>query len=293
MNNKYFRSEIHSYLDDLYTEFEEYQNDVLETLIEFNRLCSLRNIEYYVGFGSLLGFFRNGNLLPWDYDIDVIVPIYEKKKLIKTLNKELDPKFYYYCPEVDEKCRHYCIRITKKDFNSSAIHMDIFFLIGAPEDKNKREGFRKKVKKINRIRKIKLVNAKEESMGINTFRIARNIKKIIYFPISIKVLNLFYNYLCHKINYENAKYVTTMQAAADTYNKNIFGKPTIIEIKGNKFKAPSDIIGFLNSTYSNYESIPPICSRFDEFYQSIQRLKYFNNGNKVLNKSDFQINNYK
>ncbi len=292
MNNKEFRLEMHTYLDGLYSEFEVYQKDVMETLIEFNRVCELRSITYYVGFGSLLGLFREGNLLPWDYDIDVMVPIYEKQKLIAALREELDSKFYSHSIANDKKCRNYFTRITKKGYDSSAIHMDIFFLIGAPDDANKREVFRNKVKKINIIRKIKLVDSKVESMGVNLFRIASNVKKILYSPLPLKVLDTIHDRICYKIDYNTAKYVTTMQAAADTYKKNLFQEPTIIEYKGNKFKAPTDILGFLNSTYRDYESVPPISSRVDEFYRSILRIQYFKNKSKLLSKSDFQINNY-
>lgn len=291
MNNDCFRLEMHDYLDNLYDEFEIYQNHVLDTLLEFHRLCQQNDINYYTGFGSLLGIVRGGNILPWDYDIDVVVPITEKNKLLSVLHNELNPEYYFYCADNDKKCRHYCIRITKKGYDSSAIHMDIFFLIGAPEDKAKRERFRRLVKRINIIRKSKLVNSKQESMGVNTIRFGRNLKKLLYFPVPIACLDVFYNYLINKVDYESAKYVTTMQAAADTYEKYIFNIPSKIDIEGKSVNAPSDIEGFLNSTYNNYMSLPPIKSRFDECYQSIKRIQFFNN-DKLLGKHDFQINKY-
>lgn len=293
MNKEYFKNEMHEYLDNMYKYFEKYQNDVINSLFAFDQVCRNNNITYYMGFGSLLGFARDGGILPWDYDIDVLVPITEKEKLLKALERELDNDYYYYCPEVDKKCRHYCMRITKKGFDSSAVHMDIFFLIGAPEEKNKREKFRKTVKKINLIRKAKLVNINAESMGIDAFKFVMILKKIVYkFVYPLPILDHTEKRLIRRVPLETAKYVTTMQAAADTYTKDVFGIPSEIDVNGRKIFAPTDVVGFFNQTYKDYKSYPNISSRFEEFYNSSKRLKYFETMKKELSKNDYQINTY-
>lgn len=292
MDNKLFKEEIHTYIDELYSEFEAYQNDVIDTLHEFNRVCRRHNIWYYMGFGSLLGVYRDGVVLPWDYDIDVIVPIYEKEHLISALEEDLSEEFYFHCPEVDPKCRHYIMRITKKGYDSSAVHMDVFYLIGAPENNNKREKFRNRIKKVNSIRKIKLVDAKKESMGVNSVYYARLLNKLLYAFTPLWYLNKIEKYLCNKIDLKSAKYVSMMQAAADTYTSDIFQEPSEIKVRGVMCYAPSDIELFFKQTYRDYTSYPPIQSRFDEFFNSVKRLKYFHSAEETYNKMDFQINQY-
>jgi lipopolysaccharide cholinephosphotransferase len=264
----------------------------METLDEFVRVCNLSGIHYYVGFGSLLGLVRDGCLLPWDYDIDVLVPITEGKALIDALKKNLNEEFYFYCPDIDSKCRHYSIRITKKGFDSSAVHLDVFYLIGSPEEKNKRERFRKSVKKVNFIRKIKLVDSKTEAMGVRVFRIAGRVKKALYFWYPIFMLDQKYKSLCRRYPLESAKYVTTMQAAADTYTKEIFQEPTMITVDGKDYCAPTDIVSFFNQTYKDYKAYPSIASRFNEFYNSIKRIEYFEKHETEQSKMDLQINQY-
>lgn len=293
MDREYFRKEMHTYIDEIYDKFEVYQNDVICSLVEFDKVCRKHNIRYYLGFGSLLGFARDGAILPWDYDIDVVVPIFEKNRLVEALRSDLNNEYYFYCPEVDPKCRHYCLRVTKKGYDSSAVHMDVFFLIGAPENAKKREKFRNRVKKVNLIRKAKLIDIRAESMGVDAFKYAMILKKIIYKVICpLPILNKIYHKLCNKVPLQSAKYVTTMQAAADTYTSDVFRQPSEVFVKGVKICAPTDVIRFFDQTYKNYKEYPKISSRFEEFYASSKRLDYFETRKKAESKNDYQINTY-
>ncbi|MCB6992800.1 LicD family protein [bacterium 210820-DFI.6.37] len=293
MDRDYFIKEMHDYVDELYTEFIIYQDSVVTSLIEFDKVCRKHNIRYYLGFGSLLGFYRDGDNLPWDYDIDVVVPYPEKDHLIEALRKDMDEKYSFYCPEVDAKCRHYCMRITEKGYDSAAVHMDVFFLIGVPEDKGKREKVRKQIKKVNLLRKAKLMDVDAESMGVRVFKYAGMLKKFIYaiwYPLFL--LNRKEQKLCNMIPLSEAKYVSTMQAAADTYTADVFQKPSEVVVRGVPICAPTDIVGFLNQTYKDYKGYPKISSRFEEFYSSYKRLKYFETRTKAISKQDYQINTY-
>jgi len=293
MNNIKFRAELTAYIESLYCEFEKYQSDVFDTLVEFKRLAMLYDIPYYVGFGSLLGVIRDGDLLPWDYDIDVILSIEYKDVLLKALINDLNNEYYFCTALLQKNCRHYGIRITKYGFNSSAVHLDIFFLIGAPKDEKKRERFRKRIKWVNKVRKIKLENHIEESMGVRAYAASKLLKKLYYLLLPIQHLDRIYSKLVKTEDYTKAEFVTTMQAAADTYKKDVFIEPTTINIRGVEFMAPGNILEFLNSTYTDHKKIPPIDSRFKEFYDSINRLKYFESNHSIKTKTDWQINDYK
>ena len=52
-------------------KMSDVHNCLLETLYCLDDICRRNGIEYYMEGGSLLGAVRNGNLIPWDDDIDV------------------------------------------------------------------------------------------------------------------------------------------------------------------------------------------------------------------------------
>lgn len=53
---------------------KEIQQELLETLKYFDNFCSLHKLRYSLDAGSLLGYVRHGGFIPWDDDIDIVMP---------------------------------------------------------------------------------------------------------------------------------------------------------------------------------------------------------------------------
>ena len=54
----------------------------LEILIELDRVCKEENLTYFLEGGTLLGALRHGGFIPWDDDIDVLMPREDYNRLI-------------------------------------------------------------------------------------------------------------------------------------------------------------------------------------------------------------------
>ena len=77
----------------------------LDLLYEFDKVCRRHGLTYFLIFGSLLGAVRHHGFIPWDDDMDVIMPRKDYETFL-TLGKEFqapyflqtirtDPGFYY------------------------------------------------------------------------------------------------------------------------------------------------------------------------------------------------------
>lgn len=64
-----------------------------DILKEVDRICKKHNIKYFIGQGTLLGAAKYKKFIPWDDDIDLLIPCKELQKLIKVFNKEADSKY--------------------------------------------------------------------------------------------------------------------------------------------------------------------------------------------------------
>jgi hypothetical protein len=65
----------------------KYKELLAGILQHWDKLAQLYNISYVIGLGSLLGLYRNGDIIQWDDDIDVLVDIVQYQKL-RTLAEE-------------------------------------------------------------------------------------------------------------------------------------------------------------------------------------------------------------
>lgn len=61
----------------------ELQLKQLDTLVYFKNFCDKNNLRFYLIGGCLIGALRNGGFVPWDDDIDVIMPRPDYEKLHK------------------------------------------------------------------------------------------------------------------------------------------------------------------------------------------------------------------
>lgn len=58
------------------------QNELLKTLSIFHNICIENHLRYYICGGTALGAVRHKGFIPWDDDIDVIMPGNDYEKLI-------------------------------------------------------------------------------------------------------------------------------------------------------------------------------------------------------------------
>ncbi len=158
MTNREFLEEAQAYegcpkdFAERYAYFCGYQKMAFDMLKEFVRVCDKHGILYALSSGSLLGIVRDGGQIPWDYDVDLTVPYFEKDRLCRALDEDLDGRYRYYVPGRDSRYRPSIMRIVPKGYMHQVIHVDVFFLIGLPEDRNEREAYCREVREKVRAR---------------------------------------------------------------------------------------------------------------------------------------------
>ena len=64
----------------------------IATLEKFADLCLRRNITYWIYSGTLLGSFRHHDVILWDDDIDVIIPLSERARAYREMRR-LSPTY--------------------------------------------------------------------------------------------------------------------------------------------------------------------------------------------------------
>ena len=62
-------------------------------LKDVTNVLEKNNLEYFISFGTLLGAIRHKGLIPWDTDIDIIIPEQIKEQIFNTLKDQLDTHY--------------------------------------------------------------------------------------------------------------------------------------------------------------------------------------------------------
>ena len=73
-------------------------------LRELDRVCRLNGIRYFLGQGTLLGAAKYGGFIPWDDDIDVLVPCRDLERLMEVFPREGNKEYMITDSSVE---RHY------------------------------------------------------------------------------------------------------------------------------------------------------------------------------------------
>lgn len=130
---------------------EEYKACVLNVLEKIDYVCRENGYTYMICYGTLLGAVRHKGFIPWDDDIDIVMPREDYYKLGSYIieHPELELNYidisnrndtFYYCAKVcDSKT------IVKegryRELKGYGAFVDIFPLDYLPEDKKERERY--------------------------------------------------------------------------------------------------------------------------------------------------------
>lgn len=99
-----------------------------DTLLEFDRVCQKYGLTYFLAYGTLLGAVRHNGFIPWDDDIDTLMPYDDYKKLQSIPVEEWRTPYFLQSYDTDP---HYRLCYTKlRNSNTTLIteglaHMDI------------------------------------------------------------------------------------------------------------------------------------------------------------------------
>lgn len=74
-------------------EIKELQQIELSILLDVKAVCEKHGIMFFLGEGTMIGAVRHHGFIPWDDDIDVIMPRGHYEKFLEVAPKELGAKY--------------------------------------------------------------------------------------------------------------------------------------------------------------------------------------------------------
>lgn len=127
----------------------------LDMLQRFSEVCERHGLRWYAMGGTLLGAVRHGGFIPWDDDVDLIMPRADYDRLLQLGPQEFREPLFFQTPDTDPALflTHVKLRdgrttgVTREERGRDihrGIFMDIFVLDEVPESRRARARHRRR-----------------------------------------------------------------------------------------------------------------------------------------------------
>ena len=92
---------------------KELQSFCLDILIDVHNFCVKNNIKYSLAYGTLIGAIRHKGFIPWDDDVDIIMPRPDYERFCTIYKSKL---YHVSSFEIDSECRMTFGRVYDDDY---------------------------------------------------------------------------------------------------------------------------------------------------------------------------------
>ncbi len=239
---------------------------IMKMYVEFERICRELNLRYYVAGGTLLGAVRHKGFIPWDDDLDVVMPRKDYDTFLKcapALLKDgigLNANAYPYSfSRMEVEGTHMTAPFKKQ---KRKVFLDVLPLDCACEDEKLRIKHEKRNKQLmfrmyEEARKIPQLYWKNREVIIR-----RIFLKLFS---SHKAVNRKWTKNAKKYYSEDAKNWLCMCGEygyeGEVFPKEYWGEPIMMEFEGLQVPCMREYDAYLSAHYGDYMQVPPVSQR--------------------------------
>ena len=238
----------------------EIQLSCLEVLKEFDALCRAQGLTYFLSGGTLLGAVRHRGFIPWDDDVDVMMPRADYQRLLALKNPrirstESDSYGRPWARMANEGTKRSSEALFRDD--TSGTYIDIFPIDGVPEGEFATKLFYRRIRLNDMLWRTAMRNSIGEK---ERMKAVKKIAAALLRPIGPKPFARRMNRIAMAQPY-NGKFrgvsMITHYGAREKMNADVFDHAVEVDFEGLRLPAPCGWDAYLSRLYGNYMEIPP------------------------------------
>lgn len=233
---------------------EDRQQIQLQMLHEIDIFCRKKSIRYSLSNGTLLGAVRHGGYIPWDDDVDIVMPLPDMLRFknefhsenLKYCDIDTEPHFEYPFSRIT-----YLPTYAKKGltFKTCGVNIDLYPVIGMPQTKIECEKFfEEATRRRNEVLRIVQWN----------YRIRKRFP-IKSLPIYDKAIRQYRDFL-YAYPYEGTHFFFHYGGFirwSKVFECDLFENLSDIKFENETYLAFSDYNHYLSHVYGDYMQLPP------------------------------------
>ena len=265
----------------------EIHQETLTVLRKIISICEIINVDYCLGYGSMLGAVRHGGFIPWDDDLDIIMMRQDFDKFVSYCTKHSDQLIPYKLISIESNPDYpYCIprfcdtrykMVTSDDTPDAGMGMfiDIYPFDGAGKMSEKQIKMTAMKKKF--LMECLYYNDRKKYVGSKKRGIYSFIRFFIYVYARLAGKQHFVkalNKLAYKYDYSDSENVECMiwNQWCKPVPKRVFSSYITVPFETIQVKIPEGYDTFLKIVYGNYMELPPEEKRHPTHSYSLYRI---------------------
>lgn len=286
---------------------KEWNATILDILKAFMKICKDNGLTYYCCAGTAIGAVRHHGIIPWDDDIDVIMPRPDYDRLLEIAKTANFGKYEIITPYDDETYPLYFSKLSNRNTTLIedrqipcviGLYVDIFPLDATDDDVAKAKRLKDRYTKIiNRLNAVSTHNTfgeylsllkKKEEWG----RFA--IKTLAFFCRSAMRRHLIrqMDRLSHLYDYDKAKNVqvyTGSYGHREVFPKEWLGKGKEFPFEDTTVLLPECYDEYLRHFFNDYMQFPPVEQRIEKHNRAYLNIHKKETREEIRKKVDFRI----
>ncbi len=251
-----------------YLSLEEYHAVLFDMLKQVDSICHAERLRYFLSGGTLLGAIRHKGFIPWDDDIDLMMPRPDYEIFLKKAEKRLPKRYILAFPDRTKDYSQPWIRIfdTRVAVDDSgmqrtltrSLFVDIFPIDGLPSNRTLSNLCFTRVRAWDILLKCarrkalypdeRLKWLKKPMMALTRVR-----------PLPKYAVSL--NKSARRCSFERAHYAgvlaTTHYGSRERMPVEVFRGSVQVPFEGGFFPAPIGYDTYLSRLYGDYMQLPP------------------------------------
>lgn len=243
----------------------EIQLSCLELLKGFDALCKAQGLTYFLSGGTLLGAVRHRGFIPWDDDVDVMMPRKDYERLLKLPVQGGNWGFYSletradygrpWARMTDERTSRTAKALFTGD--TAGTYIDIFPIDGVPEGRLATKLFYGRIRLLDMFSRTAMrssIGEKERMRGLKKFAAT------LLRPIGPRPFSRAMNCIAARQDYDG-KYrgvaMITHYGARERMPAGVFDCAVEVDFEGLRLPAPCGYDAYLTRLYGDYMVLPP------------------------------------
>lgn len=259
---------------------QEVQKVSLEILKDVHSFCESHNIKYSLHYGTLIGAIRHKGFIPWDDDIDIVIPRPDYDRFCKEYKSTMG--YELYVPGEEGYFMTFARVCNNKDtlvvtnhpeaIEKNGIWIDVLPLDGLPSDETLFQNYIKEIRvlqsKLWRLRSGKFLKLSETGSLKNL--VLCLIKRILYSHYDMTELLNQYSNLIQRYDFESADYYGQLCSAdfpeKEHNPKSDFESYIKKQFCDMEFYVMNGYDNVLRRYFGNYMELPPEDQRHGHEY---------------------------